>query len=90
MLAGIAVWAKLGNLLLEYNWFFLEKDPFGIGLSPYILPFAVVAAIFAMVALIYAIYYGVRRLLTKQATPQVASKLASELAVTDTEESDNA
>ena len=86
LLAGIAVWAKLGNLLLEYNWFFLEKDPFGIGLSLYILPFAVVAAIFAMVALIYAIYYGVRRILTKQVAPQVASKLAGELAVTDTED----
>ena len=89
MLAGIAVWAKLGNLLLEYNWFFLEEDPFGIGLSPYIIPFAVMAAIFAMVALIYAIYFGVRRLLTKQATLQVSSKLASELAVTETEETDN-
>ena len=90
MLAGIAVWAKLGNLLLEYNWFFLESDPFGIGISPYILPFAVVAAIFAMVALIYAIYYGVRHILTKQAAPNVCAQLASELAVTETEESDNA
>ncbi|MBE7068199.1 MAG: hypothetical protein E7381_02750 [Clostridiales bacterium] len=80
MLAGVAVWAKLGNLLLGYNWFFIEKDPFGIGLSPYILPFAVVSAIFAMVALIYAIYFGAKRLLTKQYAPLL---VANELAVSD-------
>ena len=55
----IGVWAKLGNLLLGYNWFFIESDPFGIGLNVYILFFAVPVAIFAMVALIYSIYYGV-------------------------------
>lgn len=31
-LIGITLWAKLGNLLLEHNWFFLEEDAFYIGL----------------------------------------------------------
>ncbi len=65
VLAGIAVWAKLGNILLEYNWFFLREDPFGIGLKPYILIFAVPMAIFAMVALIYSINYGVLAIIRK-------------------------
>ena len=86
LLAVIAVWAKLGNIMLEYNWFFLREDPFGIGLSPYILPFAVVGALFAMVALIYAIYFGVRRILTKESTPLT---VASELAVSEDKENNN-
>lgn len=32
LLAGITLWAKLGNILLEHNWFFLEEDAFYIGL----------------------------------------------------------
>lgn len=32
LLVGITLWAKLGNLLLEHNWFFLEEDAFYIGL----------------------------------------------------------
>ena len=32
LLAGITLWAKLGNVLLEHNWFFLEEDAFYIGL----------------------------------------------------------
>ena len=84
MLAGIAVWAKLGNIIFaDYNWFFIESDPFGIGINPYILPFAVVGAIFAMVALIDAIYFGVKRMLTKQPQPTI---LAGELAVTEAED----
>lgn len=31
-LIGITLWAKLGNVLLEHNWFFLEEDAFYIGL----------------------------------------------------------
>ena len=31
-LVGITLWAKLGNVLLEHNWFFLEEDAFYIGL----------------------------------------------------------
>lgn len=32
MLIGITLWAKLGNLLYEHNWFFLNEDAFYIGL----------------------------------------------------------
>lgn len=31
-LVAITIWAKLGNILLEHNWFFLEEDAFYIGL----------------------------------------------------------
>ncbi len=31
-LVAITLWAKLGNLLMEHNWFFLEEDAFYIGL----------------------------------------------------------
>ena len=31
-LVGITLWAKLGNVLLQHNWFFLEEDAFYIGL----------------------------------------------------------
>jgi len=32
LLVFITLWAKLGNVLLDYNWFFLEEDAFYIGL----------------------------------------------------------
>ena len=32
LLGGITLWAKLGNVLLEHNWFFLEADALYIGL----------------------------------------------------------
>lgn len=32
LLICITLWAKLGNVLLEHNWFFLEEDAFYIGL----------------------------------------------------------
>lgn len=32
LLVCITLWAKLGNVLLEHNWFFLEEDAFYIGL----------------------------------------------------------
>ena len=31
-LVCLTLWAKLGNVLLEHNWFFLEEDAFYIGL----------------------------------------------------------
>lgn len=31
-LVGITLWAKLGNILMEHNWFFLNEDAFYIGL----------------------------------------------------------
>lgn len=32
LLVAITLWAKLGNILLEHNWFFLNEDAFYIGL----------------------------------------------------------
>lgn len=32
LLCGITLWAKLGNVLLQHNWFFLEEDAFYLGL----------------------------------------------------------
>ena len=32
LLICITLWAKLGNVLMEHNWFFLEEDAFYIGL----------------------------------------------------------
>jgi uncharacterized membrane protein YwaF len=32
LLVCITLWAKLGNIYMEYNWFFLEEDAFYIGL----------------------------------------------------------
>lgn len=32
LLVCITLWAKLGNILMEHNWFFLEEDAFYIGL----------------------------------------------------------
>ena len=32
VLVCITLWAKLGNVLMEHNWFFLEEDAFYIGL----------------------------------------------------------
>lgn len=78
----IAVWAKLGNILLGYNWFFLESDPFGIGLNVYILFFAVPVAIFAMVALIYSIYYGVIAIMKKLENKKIT---ATETVINDAE-----
>ncbi|MBR2970759.1 MAG: YwaF family protein [Clostridia bacterium] len=66
VLVGIALWAKLGNTLLGYNWFFLESDPFGIGLPPIALLFLVPIAIFAMVNIIYGISYGVIAVMRKR------------------------
>lgn len=66
ILVGIDLWAKLGNTLLEHNWFFIESDPFGIGLPPWSLMILVPIAIFAMVAIIYGIYYGVIAIIKKR------------------------
>ncbi len=32
LLIGVTLWAKLGNILMEHNWFFLEEDALYIGL----------------------------------------------------------
>ncbi len=72
-LVGITLWAKLGNILMEHNWFFLEEDAFYIGLvangilpkwllmvlNPIVFYLAVLAA--------YGVCYGVKKLAEKKA-----------------------
>ena len=63
MLVFITIWAKLGNVLLEHNWFFLEEDAFYIGLVekggiPKWLRMVINPAVFFLAALaVYGIYY---------------------------------
>lgn len=83
LLGIIAVWAKLGCTLLEYNWFFLRYDPFGMGLPEWSLIFLVPVAIFSMVALIYAIYYGVLHVMEKRRA--FAPAVLAEAAVSEEE-----
>ena len=84
LIGVITVWAKLGCTLLEYNWFFLRYDPFGLDLPEWSLIFLVPVAIFAMVSIIYAINYGVKHILEKRNAFTPA--LLAEVAPTDAEE----
>ncbi len=80
VLSLVAVWAKLGNIIFaDYNWFFLESDPFGIGVTPYALPFIMVATIFAMVAIIYSIYFGVLAYMRKHESKKIANSSATNM-----------
>ncbi len=68
----IALWAKFGNVIYaEYNWFFLEKDAFYLGLvengiiPKWSLMLITPTAIFLIVLAIYGIYYAVKYYLNK-------------------------
>ena len=71
MLVIITLWAKLGNLLMEHNWFFLEEDAFYIGLvangiiPKWSLMIFTPAGVFLIALAIYGIYYGVIALIEK-------------------------
>lgn len=71
MLVVITLWAKLGNLLMEHNWFFLEEDAFYIGLvaggiiPKWTLMILTPAGVFLVVLAVYGIYYGVNALIRK-------------------------
>ncbi|MBP5224122.1 MAG: YwaF family protein [Lachnospiraceae bacterium] len=68
VLAGMTVWALLGNTLYrgsagsysnDFNWFFVERDPFNMfdpKTAPYIMPFLNIAVFFAAEMLIYCVY----------------------------------
>ncbi len=72
LLVMITLWAKLGNLLLEYNWFFLEEDAFYIGLvasgviPKWSLMIFTPSGVFLVVLAVYGIYYGVNAWLNKR------------------------
>ena len=66
LLIGITLWAKLGNVLLEHNWFFLEEDAFYIGLveqgiiPKWVLMVVNPAVFFLAVLALYGVCYAVR------------------------------
>ena len=66
LLIGITLWAKLGNILLEHNWFFLEEDAFYIGLvgngiiPKWVLMIANPIVFFLAVLAVYGVCYAVR------------------------------
>ena len=66
LLLIITLWAKLGNILLEYNWFFLNEDAFYIGLvaggiiPKWSLMLINPVAFFLVVLAVYGIIYGIR------------------------------
>ena len=66
-LVGITLWAKLGNVLLEHNWFFLEEDAFYIGLvadgviPKWSLMIINPVVFFLAVLLVYAVAYPLQK-----------------------------
>ena len=70
-LCVMTVWALLGNTLYNgldgrfFNWFFVVRDPFYIlpeGISPFVMPFVMVAVMFFGEMLIYLGYFGCKGL----------------------------
>ena len=84
LLAIITLWAKLGNVLLEHNWFFLEEDAFYIGLvGNGILPAWTLMIInpivfFAAVMGVYGVYYAVMAIKAKVAAKRAPEAEAAE------------
>lgn len=66
LLVCITLWAKLGNILLEHNWFFLEEDAFYIGLvengiiPKWVLMIANPIVFFLAVLGVYGVCYAIR------------------------------
>ena len=73
ILVSITLWAKLGNILMEHNWFFLEEDALYIGLvESGIIPkwsLMIINPIvfFLAVLAVYGVCYAVRSLTKKKA-----------------------
>ena len=65
-LVGITLWAKLGNILMEHNWFILEEDAFYIGLvengiiPKWVLMILNPIVFFLAVLAVYGVCYAVR------------------------------
>ena len=74
LLIVITLWAKLGNILMDHNWFFLEEDAFYIGLVENgIIPkwslMIINPVVFFLAALAtYGVIYGIRSI-AKKNTP---------------------
>ncbi|MBE7061900.1 MAG: hypothetical protein E7382_05130 [Clostridiales bacterium] len=71
LLVIITLWAKLGNILLEHNWFFLNEDAFYIGLveggiiPKWLLMVINPIAFFLTILAVYGICYGVKAIIKK-------------------------
>ncbi len=71
-LVGVTLWAKLGNLLMEHNWFFLEEDAFYIGLvengiiPKWLLMIVNPVVFFAAVLAAYGVCYGIKVLANRR------------------------
>lgn len=71
LLVAITLWAKLGNILLEYNWFFLNEDAFYIGLvagriiPKWLLMVINPIAFFLVILAVYGIIYAIRAIIKK-------------------------
>jgi hypothetical protein len=78
LLGCITLWAKLGNVLLEHNWFFLEADALYMGLvengiiPKWSLMIINPTVYFAAVLLFYGVCYGLRRITAKKPCPVMA------------------
>ena len=66
LLGGITLWAKLGNVLMEHNWFFLEADALYLGLvengiiPKWLLMVINPVVFFLAILLLYGVIYWLR------------------------------
>ena len=82
LLVALTLWAKLGNVLLEHNWFFLNEDAFYIGLvengiiPKWSLMIINPVVIFSAVLALYGIYYLVLHIKQKSLEKSKTEKKA--------------
>ena len=74
VVSGMALWALIGNTLYNgsvgeyshnFNWFFVIRDPFYLlpaDISPYVMPFIVVAVFFAVEMAVHLTYLLLKRI----------------------------
>ena len=84
LLVGITLWAKLGNVLMDHNWFFLEEDAFYIGLvaggiiPKWLLMIINPVVFFLAVLACYGVVYLIRFIKGKIASKKLAPVKESE------------
>ena len=72
LLIIITLWAKLGNILLKHNWFYLEEDAFYIGLveggiiPKWSLMIINPIVFFSVVLALYGVLYMIKRMMRKK------------------------
>ena len=85
LLVAITLWAKLGSILLEYNWFFLNEDALYIGLvengviPKWSLMIINPVVFFAASLAVYGIYHAATLGKSKEANEAEAEEKVSEL-----------